>query len=146
MQYHIHAGDMSGNHSLCIRKFTGENKHNKTYSGGFAAMNRTVYCTFDHRDLADIAVGKLRAAVPGIRAVSYVDGGEGDEYSGARYTNNFQGPVGYGGMFSPIPTAFANTAIRPARPVTIKIICNEGAQQKVASKLINLRAYRIVSV
>ena len=109
-------------------------------------MNRTVYCTFDHRDLADIAVGKLRAAVPGIRAVSYVDTGDDNGYEGARYTNNFQGPVGYGGMFSPIPTAFANTAIRPARPVTIKIICNEGAQQKVASKLINLRAYRIVSV
>jgi len=113
-------------------------------------MNRTVYCTFDQRDLADIAMGKLRAAVPGVKAVSYVDAGLNSGYDGG-YNNTGQrgayfGAVGYGNIFPAIPTAFANTAIRPARPVTVKIVCDEGSQKKVTSKLINLRAYRIVAV
>ena len=108
-------------------------------------MSCTVYCTFDQRDLADIAVGKLRVAVPGVKAVSYVDGA-GDGYDAGGYKNSYPGAVGYGASVPPAPSAFVNTAIRPARPVTVKIVCDAGLQQKVTSKLINLRAYRIIAV
>ena len=106
-------------------------------------MNRTVYCTFDHRDLADLAMGKLRASVDSVSAISYVD-----EH---RYHNHAYGgdamlvnglPEG-GFLFS--LSNQQHISAGPPRPVTVRITCEENVQQQVVSKLINLHGYRIVA-
>ncbi|MCL2068523.1 MAG: hypothetical protein FWH00_01355 [Oscillospiraceae bacterium] len=105
-------------------------------------MNRTVFCTFDHRDLADISIGRLKSEVPGVLSVSYVDDGYGGIHENSGYTNT----AAAFNLFPAFGTAgYSNAAVRPSRPVTLKIVCNENSQQRVVSKLINLHAYRIVS-
>ena len=105
-------------------------------------MNRTVYCTFDHRDLADLAMGKLRASIKPIEAISYVDD--------HRYQNHAHGGdttmlgLPGGGFLSSI-TNFQQLSAGPPRPVTIRITCDQNIQQQVVSKLINLHGYRIVA-
>ena len=106
-------------------------------------MNRTVYCTFDHCDIADLAMGKLRASVKPIEAISYVDD--------HRYQNHAHG--GDATMLSGLPAGGFLSAINnyqhlsagPPRPITVKITCDEKLQQQVVSKLINLHGYRIVA-
>jgi hypothetical protein len=101
-------------------------------------MNRTVFCTFDHRDIADLSMGKLKAAVPGVLSANYVDDGYGSINGG--YQNN----VG-GFHITTAASSVSDTVLRPARPITLKIVCDENSQQRVVSKLINLHAYRIVA-
>jgi len=105
-------------------------------------MNRTVFCTFDHRDIADLSIGKLKAAIPGVLSAGYVDDGYGDT-SGGGYTNTLGGGVAF--TSAAALSGVSNAVVRPARPVTLKIVCSESAQQRVVSKLINLHAYRIVA-
>jgi len=105
-------------------------------------MNRTVFCTFDHRDIADLSMGKLKAAVPGVLSVSYVDDGYGSIDNG--YTNTLSGGrVSFAAAAT--LSGVSNSVVRPARPVTLKIVCDESSQQRIVSKLINLHAYRIVA-
>jgi hypothetical protein len=107
-------------------------------------MNRAVFCTFDHRDIADLSIGKLKAAVPGVKSVSYVDEGFAGIHGG--YQNNvITGDISDYRSASWLSGSYPDNSIRPARPVTLKIICDEHSQQKVVSKLINLHAYRIVA-
>lgn len=124
-------------------------------------INRTVYCSFDHRDLADLAMGKLRNSVSKIKSISYIKGSEnyGDDFDIAMPipvgTNAGMGMgiadgAGVGGalpFLGFIPTAgyHNNTGVRPSRPVTAKIVCDESVVHQVTSKLVNLHAYRIVS-
>jgi len=121
-------------------------------------MKRTVYCTFDHRDLADLAMGKLRASVKPIEAISYVDdqryhnhtAGDGVFVAGIPVNGMPSagmpaGDLPMGGFISSISTFNNPDPTKPPRPATVKITCDESVQQQVVSKLINLHGYRIVA-
>ena len=128
-------------------------------------MSKTIFCTFEQQDLADIAMGRLRSDVAGIQSIQYVQG-----RGGQRQTQNkphddgvpFAATSAIGG-FWPVE-AFASTsqtaplgagAFLPvgsassspvAGPVTVKIVCDQQSQKNVVSKLVNLHAQKIVSI
>lgn len=116
-------------------------------------MSTTVFCTFDQRDIADLAIGRLRSSIRGIHSIEYLSNDSGGENgTGSRY--NF---ISGWGLFSsdPYPSAqFAslqpvaipvrnNTSITPSNPASVKIVCEDGSKDAVMSKLVNLHAYNI---
>lgn len=94
-------------------------------------MSATIFCTFEQQDLADLAVGKLRATTKGIKSIHYITGSR--EQLHPNVQNSFIGEI-----FTNIYAAPA-----PSRPVTVKIVCNSTAAHEVTAKLINMHAYGI---
>jgi len=84
-------------------------------------MSVTIFCTFEQQDLADLAMGKLRASTKGIKTIHYI-------------TGNRRGSA-----------VNAVNSISPSNPVTVKIVCTEGTASTVAARLINLHAYQIIT-
>lgn len=99
-------------------------------------MSTTIFCTFEQQDLADLAVGKLRNFVTGIKSIHYIGGYStySSDNSGAFGFNSWNGASGSG--ISPAA---------PSRPVTVKIVCSDASAPKVKSRLINMRAYQIIT-
>ena len=90
-------------------------------------------------------MGKLRGAVARIESISYVDDHGQDFAHGGDFTM-LGGYAAFDAMVAPAFTGYRqDVGVRPARPVTVKIVCDETVQQKVVSKLVNLHAYRIVA-
>lgn len=94
-------------------------------------MSTTVFCTFEHQDLADLAVGKLRDLVSGVRSIHYIR-----EY---RPSTDILNRSGATNMWSGIVDAAL------PRPVTVKIVCSDSAAPAVKARLINMHAYRIIT-
>jgi len=84
-------------------------------------MSATIFCTFEQQDLADLAMGKLRASTKGIKTIHYI-------------TGNRRGSA-----------INAVNTISPSQPVTVKIVCTEGTANTVVARLVNLHAYEIIT-
>ena len=103
-------------------------------------MSATIFCSFDQQDLADLAIGRLRQSVPGVRDVRYLSG------SPERHKGRSSAVPG---QLSPLSmmlnvTGSLEANVQPSHPVDVRIICDEAVRDTVASRLVNLHAYRIV--
>lgn len=96
-------------------------------------MSTTIFCNFDQQDLADLAVGRLRASSLAIRSIHYIGGFKPDVERTATASAFVTGFTGMTGPQIPSP------------PVTIKIVCADSAAAAVKSKLINMHAYQIIT-
>lgn len=103
-------------------------------------MSSTIFCTFDQRDLADLAMGQLRQ-IPGVTGIRYVIGqtAEGRNHGAVQKTAH---PYG---LWGSIASEGMSTQPIPSEPAGIKITCDESVRKRVESVLINMHAYRIVS-
>ena len=97
-------------------------------------MSTTIFCTFDQQDLADLAMGRLRSSVQGIHSIHFIE----QEAQNSAHNN-----AGIGYLFG---NYFQNTALQPSRPVSVKIVCDDGVRNMVRARLVNLHAYKIVEV
>ena len=97
-------------------------------------MSATIFCSFDQQDLADLAIGRLRQSVPGVRDVRYLSG------SPERHKGRSSAALSM--MLNVTGSLEAN--VQPSHPVDVRIICDEAVRDTVASRLVNLHAYRIV--
>ncbi|MCI8623354.1 MAG: hypothetical protein HFG26_06780 [Provencibacterium sp.] len=122
-------------------------------------MKATVLCSFDNIDLAEIAVGKLKASVPGIEhiEISRPSFEEPEEHIHVLPlgTAGDGTSVGVGavsnGIF-PIFTDFqgededsARRSDYIPRSVTVRVTCTQAQRSAVEAKLINLGGLRIRS-
>ena len=89
-------------------------------------------------------MGKLRAAVSRIESISYVDDHQNQDFAHGGDATMMAGLPALGSFVVPY-VSYQSASVKPPRPVTVKITCDESVQQKVVSKLVNLRAYRIVA-
>lgn len=102
-------------------------------------MSTTIFCTFDQQDLADLAVGELRATTVGIKSIHYVGGFNSSKTAlNASAINN-----SWAGLF---PIQSAGDVIMPSQPANIKIVCSDSAANAVKARLVNLHAYQIVTM
>lgn len=102
-------------------------------------MSTTIFCTFDQQDLADLAMGDLRATITGIKSIHYMNGY--NQRGGA--TNSVTADDSWVGIFPPRSVMNADM---PARPVNVRIVCSDASAKAVKSRLVNLRAYQIVTM
>ncbi|MCL2057006.1 MAG: hypothetical protein FWH02_07305 [Oscillospiraceae bacterium] len=101
-------------------------------------MSATIFCTFDQQDLADLAIGRIRSGVKGIHDVKYLNGFEDSGHSATGGDN-----AGFFGWA--VPFGYTNNAaIRPSRPVDVKIVCDDSVRHQIAARLVNQHAYKIV--
>ena len=106
-------------------------------------MKSTVFCSFDHMDMADIALGRLRSEIKSIYQIDYINN------AGLNRTEHPRTTIPWMGGF--VNDNYANAehrntgGITPPRPVTVKIICNSKVRDRVISKLVNLHAYGVVT-
>ena len=84
-------------------------------------MSVTIFCNFEQQDLADLAMGKLRASTKGIQTIHYIN------------TNRHASTVN------------ATNTISPSSPVTVKIVCTDNTANTVVARLVNLHAYQIIT-
>ena len=84
-------------------------------------MSATIFCNFEQQDLADLAMGRLRASTKGIKSIYYVTGHK------------------HGSALNAV------NGVQPSHPVTVKIVCTESNASAVVSRLVNLRAYQIIT-
>ncbi len=102
-------------------------------------MSTTIFCTFEQQDIADLAMGDLRNATIGIKSIHYVGGyNSRTNILNASTTNNSWGSV--------LPIRGTMEVEVPSRPVNVKIVCSDASAESVKSRLINLRAYQIITM
>lgn len=120
-------------------------------------MSTTIFCSFDQQDLADLAVGTLRASSLEIRSIHYIGGFKPRrerELTVIPPSNvaalGFAGGT-MGNMQAQVPpAAFGLEDTQPplqmpSQPVTVKIVCSDSSATAVKSRLINMRAYQIIT-
>ncbi len=74
-------------------------------------------------------------------------GGQSQDYAHGGSPAMLNGFVGFDTAAPGYYAGFQpSAAVRPTRPVTVKIVCDEAAQNKVTAKLVNEHAYRIVAI
>lgn len=102
-------------------------------------MSTTIFCTFDQQDLADLAMGDLRSTIAGIKSIHYINGynSKQNAFTADRVNDSWIG------IF---PLRSAMHYDMPSRPVNVKIVCADSAAKTVKSRLVNLRAYQIVTM
>lgn len=102
-------------------------------------MSTTIFCTFDQQDLADLAMGELRNTTVGVKSIHYVNGFN----SRTNGLNKGNANDSWMGLF---PLQDTTSSVMPSRPANVKIVCSDAAAKTVKSKLVNLRAYEIVTM
>lgn len=105
-------------------------------------MSATIFCTFEQQDLADLAMGSIQA-VEGVTGIHYVVDHHAHQQQQEDIFPVANNVMGMFGLFVPE----MNTAqAAPSQPTTLKITCADSARQRTMNLLINLHAYRIVSI
>lgn len=102
-------------------------------------MSTTIFCTFDQQDLADLAMGDLRTAIAGIKSIHYINGYDARD-------NMFTSGTINDSWIGVFPLRSAMHTDVPSRPVNVKIVCADTAAKEVKARLVNLRAYQIVTM
>ena len=108
-------------------------------------MSATIFCSFDQQDLADLAMGRLRQTVTGIRDVRYLF----DAPTHAHERHEGRGS-GIPGQLSPLSMMLnvhgsLEANVQPSRPISVRIVCDDAVRDTVAGKLVNLHAYHITT-
>jgi len=101
-------------------------------------MSTTIFCTFDQQDLADLAMGKIKDTVSGIKNIEYVV----DYDSVTSGVDKAPGFLFNFGIFA--ASTYTSANVKPSRPVTVKITCDVYSGEIVVSHLMNMHAYNIV--
>lgn len=105
-------------------------------------MDTTIFCTFDHQDLADLAMGHIRA-VHGVKTIHYVydrnTRREGHRTAGAVNSTDSNG---FGWGFTNMGADLGHP--REPLPVSMKITCSTVAKNTVVSRLVNQHASHII--
>lgn len=104
-------------------------------------MSTTIFCIFEQQDLADLAVGKLRDSVLGIKSIYYV-GGFNAASTPLNSSTTRDMSVIAGGIFGEMTMSSPPV---PSRPATVKIVCADAAADAIKAKLINLHAHEIIT-
>lgn len=125
-------------------------------------MNATVLCSFENIDLAELAIGRLKAAIPGIEQIeiSHPDFEEPEETLRILPTGMPMGTaldstsVGVGAVSNGVFPVFMGVREEEGntgrsdyvpRSVSVRIICREPQRHAVEAKLINLGALHVRS-
>lgn len=124
-------------------------------------MKATVLCSFDNVDLAEIAVGKLKTAIPGIEQVE-ISHPDFEEPEDTLRILPMGMPMGVTGDNTSVGVGAASNGVFPVfmgvkededsrssdyvpRSVSVRIICREQQRSAVEAKLINLGALHVRS-
>lgn len=117
-------------------------------------MPKTIYCTFDDSDIADIAMGSLRRSGLSINSIDNVGdlehitpGKEPDALSQMDILPLADGNILLPGLMPAFSDGEEGTGVADAlpggHPATFKINCADNACQEIIAKLINFGAHRV---
>lgn len=118
-------------------------------------MNSTILCNFDDVDLAELAVGRLRAKIPGLKYIEISKPTYGVSDSGENVPFGIAGMAAFSAPGSSTPDAVTapvyfgrmeheppNRDISP-QSVLLRVTCNTMHRRQVEAQLINLGALRV---